>query len=70
VEVPTSLDRDDELMQFAAETWPEYKQLPKCRSIPLPRSIGPKAMHYFQSISLSAVIDKGRNRLSWRRDGT
>jgi hypothetical protein len=61
------LDRD-ELVQFAAETWPEYKQLPKYRSLRLRRSIGPKAMHYPQPLILSAAIDKGRNRL-WQRNG-
>jgi glycosyltransferase involved in cell wall biosynthesis len=62
----------DKLIQFAAETWPEYEQLPEYRSLRLRQSIGTKAMPYLQPLILSAVIDKGRNRLwwrSWRRNG-
>jgi hypothetical protein len=62
----------DELIEFAAETWPEYERLPEYRSLRLRQSIGAKAMAYLQPLIISAVIDKGRNQLSWqswRRNG-
>jgi GT2 family glycosyltransferase len=56
----------DELIKFAAETWPEYEQLREYRSLRLRQSIGATVMPYLQPLILSAVIEKGRNQLWWR----
>ncbi|MEU7865944.1 glycosyltransferase [Dactylosporangium sp. NPDC049140] len=62
----------DELIEFAAECWPEYRSLPEYRGLRLRRQIGPAAMPYLQPLVLSAVAHKGREWLwwqSWKRRG-
>jgi glycosyltransferase involved in cell wall biosynthesis len=62
----------DELLAFAADCWPDYKELPEYRGLKIRRQIGPQAMPYLQPLVLSAVAHKGREWLwwqSWKRRG-
>jgi len=62
----------DELVEFAASSWPDYRRLAEYRGLALRRRIGPAAMPYLQPLVLSAVVHKGREWLwwkSWKRRG-
>jgi glycosyltransferase involved in cell wall biosynthesis len=62
----------DDLVQFAAECWPEYEDLSEYRALRLRRAVGAKVMPYLQPLILSAAVDKSRDYLwwrSWRRRG-
>jgi glycosyltransferase involved in cell wall biosynthesis len=62
----------EELVAFAAETWPGYRSLPEYRGLRVRRRIGARAMPYLQPLVLSALVEKGRDKLwwrSWRRHG-
>ena len=62
----------DELVEFAASCWPQYRRLAEYRGLALRRRIGPTAMPYLQTLVLSAVVHKGREWLwwkSWKRRG-
>jgi GT2 family glycosyltransferase len=62
----------DELIEFAADCWPDYRGLPEYRGLKLRRRIGTTAMPYLQPLVVTAVTAKGREWLwwqSWKRRG-
>jgi glycosyltransferase involved in cell wall biosynthesis len=56
----------DELVEFAAACWPEYRTLPEYRGLAVRRHIGVRAMPYLQPLVLTALAHKGREKLWWR----
>jgi hypothetical protein len=63
---------EEELIEFAADCWPDYRLLPEWRGLQLRRRVGAKTMPYLQPLVLSAVASKGREWLwwqSWERRG-
>jgi glycosyltransferase involved in cell wall biosynthesis len=62
----------DELVGFAAECLPSWRELPEYRGLRLRRRIGARTMPYLQPLVLSAVAERGREWLwwqSWKRRG-
>jgi GT2 family glycosyltransferase len=62
----------EELVAFAADCSPGYRQLAEYRGLALRRRIGPRVMPYLQPLVLSAVVHKGREWMwwkSWKRRG-
>jgi glycosyltransferase involved in cell wall biosynthesis len=62
----------DELVAFAADTWPEYRSLPEYRGLRARQRVGARMMPYLQPLVVSAVVKKGRDWWwwqSWRRRG-
>ncbi len=61
-----------ELVDFAGQVWPSYRELPEYRGLRLRQRVGTRAMPYLQPLVLSAVAHKGKEWLwwkSWRRRG-
>lgn len=56
----------DELIAFAADSWPEYRRLPEYRGLRLRQAIGPRRMPYLQPLVWSAVVAKARDWWWWR----
>ncbi|MBW8804606.1 MAG: glycosyltransferase [Catenulisporales bacterium] len=62
----------DELLEFAADCWPEYRRLPEYAGLRVRRAVGVRAMPYLRPLVLSAPLNRGREWMwwqSWRRRG-
>jgi glycosyltransferase involved in cell wall biosynthesis len=62
----------DELVAFAEDCWPGYRELPEYLGLRLRRRIGAATMPYLQPLVLTAVAGKAREWLwwqSWKRRG-
>jgi hypothetical protein len=53
----------DELVSFALDCWPRAKELPLYRTLQLRRRIGPRAVPYFQPVTVP--IEGARKAGSW-----
>ncbi len=56
----------EELVEFAADIWPDYRNLPEYRGLRVRRRVGKRTMPYLQPLVLTAVASKGREWLWWR----
>lgn len=57
----------DELQEFARHVYSAADRLPESAGLRLRRRIGPRLMPYLQPLIWTAVTDKIRSKLSWRR---